>query len=290
MSVVRLRADLLLTALLACCLGPGIAQSAGDQTLFNDGKILIFDQNWPGARNVFERVIQEYPRSSLVPQAYYYIARCYQFQGNQKEALKAYGTFLQKFPNEPFLPAEARNAVVELAASLFEKGDRTYRNQLESSLKSPNREVRYFAAIRCSQIKDSALASMSVPVLKEIVAKENEEDLVNRARIALLRLDPTALTRKAETPPEPKKSKAKSDSRMFHLVVSQKGVAEPIVELNIPVSLAQLAVSALDESAKEEMRKKGFDVDNIWDDLKRLGPANILTFRDKENTVKIWIQ
>jgi tetratricopeptide (TPR) repeat protein len=290
MSVVKFKVDLLLAALLACCLGSGIAQSAGDQTLFNDGKILIFDKNWPGARNVFERVIQEYPRSALVPQAYYYIARCYQFQGNQNEALKAYEIFLQKFPNEPFLPAEARNAVVELAASLFEKGDRTYRNQLESSLKSPNREVRYFAAIRCSQIKDSVLASMSVPVLKEIIAKETEEDLVNRARIALLRLDPAALTRKAEATPEPKKRKAKSDSRMFHLVVSQKGVPEPIVELNIPVSLAQLAVSALDESAREEMRKKGFDVDNIWEDLKRLGPANILTFRDKENTVKIWIQ
>jgi tetratricopeptide (TPR) repeat protein len=290
MSVVKLKGYLLLAALFACCLGSGIAQSAGDQTLFNDGKILIFDKNWPGARSVFERVIQEYPRSPLVPQAYYYIARCYQFQGNQKEALKAYEIFLQKFPNEPFLPAETRNAVVELAASLFEKGDRTYRNQLESSLKSPNREVRYFAAIRCSQIKDGVLASMSVPVLKEILAKETEEDLVNRARIALLRLDPAALTRKAEAPLEPKKRKAKSDSRMFHLVVSQKGVPEPIVELNIPVSLAQLAVSALDESAKEEMRKKGFDVDNIWEDLKRLGPANILTFRDRENTVKIWIQ
>ena len=290
MSSVRLKLDVLLAVLLACSLGPGIAQSAREQTLSNDGKILIFDKKWPEARGVFERVIRDYPRSPLVPQAYYYIARCYQFQGKQQEALKAYEAFLQKFPDEPFLPAEAKGAVVELAASLFEKGNQAYRNQLVSSLKDPGREVRYFAAIRCSQLKDRTLASMAIPVLKEIVAKEAGEDFVNRARIALLRLEPAALSRQAEAPPEPKKHEAKSDARMFHLVVYEQGASKPVVELNIPISLAQLAITALDESAKRELRKKGFDVDNVWEDLKRLGPTNILTFRDEENTIKIWIQ
>jgi Tetratricopeptide repeat/HEAT repeats len=293
MNCVKLKPDVLLAALMVCSLASGIAQSAREQTLFNDGKILIFDKKWPEAREVFERVIREYPRSPLVPQAYYYIARCFQFQGKKEEALKAYEVFLQKFPSEPFLPGEARNAVVELAASLFEKGNQAYRSQLESSLKDPNREVRYFAAIRCGQLKDRALTSSAIPVLKEIVARETEEDLVNRARIALMRLEPAALSTKAEAEPEPKKHEkreAKGDSRAFHLMVYQQGVSKPVVELNIPVSLAQLAISALDESAKQEMRKKGFDVDNVWEDLKRLGPTNILTFRDEENTIKIWIQ
>jgi tetratricopeptide (TPR) repeat protein len=293
MNCVKLKPDIVLVALMVCSLASGLAQSARDQTLFNDGKILIFDKKWPEARGVFERVIREYPRGSLVPQAYYYIARCFQFEGKQEEALKAYEVFLQKYPNEPFLPGEARNAVVELAASLFEKGNPAYRRQLETSLRDPNREVRYFAAIRCGQLKDRALTSSAIPVLKDIIARETEEDLVNRARIALMRLEPAALSTKAEAPPEPKKrekQEAKRDSRMFHLVVYQQGVSKPVVELNIPVSLAQLAVNALDESAKEEMRRKGFDVDNVWGDLKRLGPTNILTFRDEENTIKIWIQ
>ncbi len=290
MNCVKLKPAVVLAALMACSLVSGLAQSAADQALFNDGKILIFDRKWPEARGVFERVIQEYPRSPLVPQAYYYIARCFQFQGKQEEALKAYELFLQKFPNEPFLRGEARNAVVELAASLFEKGNQAYRSQLESSLKDPNKEIRYFAAIRCSPLKDRALTSTVIPVLKEIVAREKEEDLVNRARIALLRLEPAELSKKAEAPLEPKKREPKSDSRMFHLVVYQQGVSKPVVELNIPVSLAQLAINALDESARQEMRKKGFDVDNVWEDLKRLGPTNILTFRDEESTIKIWIQ
>ena len=290
MNRVKLKPVVLLAALMAFSLGAALAQSAAEQALFNDGKILIFDKKWPEARGVFERIIQVYPRSPLVPQAYYYIARCFQFQGKQEEALQAYELFLQKFPNEPFLPGEARNAVVELAASLFEKGNQAFRNRLVASLKNPNSDIRYFAAIRCSQLKDRTLTSAAIPVLKEIIARENEEDLVNRARIALLRLEPAELSKKAEAPPEPKKREAKGDSRMFHLVVYQQGSSKPAVELNIPVSLAQLAINALDESAKQEMRKKGFDVDNVWEDLKRLGPTNILTFRDEENTIKIWIQ
>jgi hypothetical protein len=77
---------------------------------------------------------------------------------------------------------------------------------------------------------------------------------------------------------------------MFHLVVYQSGMAEPKVELQLPVSLAQLAIAALDESARQEIRKRGIDIDNVWESLKNLGPTNILTFRDGPNTVKIWIE
>ncbi len=281
------RAVFIAAVITAGTLIVGFAQAGRDQALFNDAKIMIFDKKWEEARVLFRRLINEFPGSPIVPQAHYYLARCYQFQGRQEEALRQYESFLKLFPSEPFLPAEARNAVVELATSLYEKGSTAYRGRLIASLSDPNKEVRYFAALRCSQLKDRYIASMSVPVLREIVRKESEQDLVDRARIALLRIEPKALPPPA---PESKKREREGDSRMFHVLVYRRGASEPIVELNLPLSLAQMAVSALDESTKQEMRKKGFDVDNIWEDLKRLGPTNILTFRDGENTVKLWIQ
>ena len=36
--------------------------------------------------------------------------------------------------------------------------------------------------------------------------------------------------------------------------------------------------------------KKGIDVENVWKDIQNLGPTNILTFRDGQNLVKIWIE
>lgn len=287
MRRARYRPTIMALVIAAATIIAGFAQAGKDQALFNDAKILIFDKKWDEARGAFQRVIREYPSSPIVPQAYYYIARCFQFQGRQEDALQQYESFLKRYPNEPFLPAEARNAIVELAATLHEKGNHAYRDRLVSSLSDPDKAVRYFAAIRSSQLKDRYLASMAVPVLKEIAGKESEQDLVDRARIALLRLEPEALPPPA---PESKKRAARGDTKMFHLVVSRKGVAEPIVELNIPISLAQMAVSALDESAKREMRKRGIDVDNIWEELNRLGHTNILTFRDGENLIKLWIR
>jgi hypothetical protein len=161
------------------------------------------------------------------------------------------------------------------------------------------REVRYFTALRCSYLRDRSLNSMIVPILREIVQQENEREIADRARIALLRIDPKALSEPTESrkPPKepPKKDKQqriekRSDARMFHLVVYEEGIAQPRVELNIPFTLAQLAVAALDESTKKEMRKKGVDVDNVWESLNRMGPADILTFRDGKNVVKIWIK
>jgi tetratricopeptide (TPR) repeat protein len=281
---------LFLGCMLSGTIRLGADEKARDQELLNQGKILMFDKNWDGARAVLQRVIQEHPKSNTVPQAYYYIARCYQFQGRELEALQSYEVFLQKYPNEPIWPMEVRKSVVQLAASLMEKGNRSYKDRLLSALASPQKEVRYFAAIRCSRVDDRSVTSAAIPVLREISKNETEPELADRAKIALLRLEPSALV-----PPDPPKATEKkpdrgSGVRMFHLVVHKSGASQPSIELNLPLSLAQLAIGALDESAKAELRKKGVDVDNIWQDLKRLGPTNILTFRSGQDLIKIWIE
>ncbi len=277
--------------LLTLLCGPNSSGAPGgkDQELFNQAKILIFDKDWNGARGIFQRVIQEFPKSALVPQSYYFIAKCFQFEGREAEAIGSYETFLQKYPNEPVFPAEARNAIVELAATQMEKGDPTYRDRLVKSLSDPRKEVRYFAAIRCSRLKDRQIDALSVPILREIIRTESERDLVDRARIALLRLDPEALNVEKRLEAKPGKTRNGSTVRMFHIEVYQQGAKAPNVELNLPMSLADMAIRALDESTKMELKRQGFDVDDIWRSLKQLPPTKILTIRDKGNLIKIWI-
>jgi hypothetical protein len=278
-----------LAAALAAGIAVGSEQAAREQELFNQGKIHIFDRNWNAAREVFQRVVREFPQSPVAAQASYFTARCFQFEGKESEAIGAYEEFLRRYPREPVLPAEARNAVVELAAKLMEGGNQAYRDRLLSALSDANRDVRYFAAIRVSRLQDSRIASMAVPILREIVATESERDLVDRARIALLRIEPKATRAAVEVEPKPSRGE-KGASRMFHLVVYRQGVSQPVVELNVPVSLAQLAVAALDESARKELRKKGVDIENVWESLQKLGPTQILTLRDGGNLIKLWIE
>jgi tetratricopeptide (TPR) repeat protein len=265
---------------------------AKDQQMLNQAKILMMEQKWEDARLTFQRLIREFPQSNLLPQAYYHSAYCLRLQKKPEEALPAYELFLQKYPNEPFLATEAGKRVVELALSLVEQGKNAYRSRLVTALKNPAKEVRYLAAIGCSHLKDRELNSLCVPILKEIMTKEKEPEFVNPASIALLRIDPAALAQ-----PEPQKgakSKPKpgdTQVKMFHLQIFDAGENKPAtVELNFPVSLAQLAIAALDEPTKAEIRKKGFDIDNIWESLNRLSPTNILTLRNGPRVVKIWIK
>jgi tetratricopeptide (TPR) repeat protein len=292
MNCAGLRALVLLSAV---SLGPPVfsgAPPAKDQVIFNQAKTLMFEQKLVEAGQVFQRLIREFPQSSVLPQAYFYTAYCLRLQKKPAEALLAYEQFLQKYPGEPTFAAQARQVVVELAASLVEQGQPAYRNRLITALGDPRKEVRYFAAIRCSSLKDRQLNSLSVPVLKEIMAKEKQQDLVKPASFALLRIDPAALSR-----PEPQKT-AKSQSKpgdnavkMFHFRVYEGGEnTAPKVEFDIPVSFVQLFVKALDESTKAELRKRGVDLDNVWESLNQMGPAKILTIRDGASVIKLWIQ
>ncbi|HYK90570.1 MAG TPA: tetratricopeptide repeat protein [Acidobacteriota bacterium] len=269
---------------------------AGEKELLNQGKILMFDRKWEEARAVFQKFAVDYSRSSLAPQAYYFMARCLQAQGKDEDALRAYEVFVQKYPSEPFLPAEARNAVVDLAAGLMERGNPAFKNRLVDGLSDAKKEVRYFTALRCSRLNDKSVTSIAIPILRDMAQNEKQRDIADRAQIALLRLDPKYLSKPqiSHEPREPREKSGKSQpgdsTRMFHLRVYKEGVAQPAIELNLPVSMAQLAIAALDESAKAEIRKKGIDVDNIWKDLQGLGPTNILTIRDGKNLVKLWIE
>jgi len=292
MNRMGLRTLALLLALSLAPLALAVAVPAKDQEMLNQGKILMMEQKWEEARQVFQRLIRDFPKSSLLPQAYFQSAYCLRLQKKPEEAILAYERFLQKYPDEPFLARDARQTIVDLAASLVAQGKPVYLDRLMAALKDPRKEVRYFAALRCSSLKDRQLNAMMVPVLKEIVANEKQQDLVTPASLALLSIDPAALAK-----PEPQK-KAKSESKktnasvkMFHLRIYEGGEnTEPKVELDFPVSFAQLAVMALDEPTKAEMRKKGIDIDNIWESLNRLGPTNILTIRSGSSVIKIWIQ
>jgi hypothetical protein len=281
------------TATMMICLGTsvGAAQRARDEDMLNQGRVLMFERKWDQAQYLFQGFIGEFPRSALLSQAYFLSARCLQLQGKEAEAIQAYELFLQKFPGSSVMQGQSRNSVIELAAALLDKGDMSYKDRLLAGLRDSRKEVRFFAALRCSRLKDARLAVLGVPVLKEILDKETEPELTNRARIALLRLEPKVLAKETEPSRRQKKNAENNPAvRMLHLVVTQDGLAKPLVELNLPVSMAQMAVAALDESAKAEIRKKGFDVDNIWKDLNRLGPTDILTIRDGLKTVKLWIR
>jgi hypothetical protein len=73
--------------------------------------------------------------------------------------------------------------------------------------------------------------------------------------------------------------------------IYDKGGSKAKVSVNMPVALAELVFKSLPDEARAELRKKGYDADNFWDRLKRLGPTEIISIEgDEGERVQIWIE
>jgi hypothetical protein len=258
------------------------AQTPQEEKLFQEAKILLFDEKWAEAQEKLEDLLDDYPKSSLVPQAIFYRAKCLGKQkGKEKNALEAYQRYLElRDKNRSFIE-ESETSIIELSYDLYAKGEKSYLDNIEERLESPNRVVRYYAAFKLSLVKDKSVSAKAIPVLKEIVEEEKDPDFKDRARIALLRISPSAL-RQVE------QEKEEGSSKILKIRVRVKGEKEPEVSINIPWALADLALRAIPEKDRAALRKEGYDLDKIVEQLTKM-KERIIKIYDKDRTIEIWI-
>jgi hypothetical protein len=263
------------------------AQTQAEEKLFQEAKILLFDEKWGEAQVKLEELLAEYPRSSLLPQAIFYRAKCLGKQdGKQERALRAYEDYLFTPEKNESLVEEAETSIIDLAYDLYyNDGEKDYLDKIEERLFSPSSKVRYYAALKLSLVKDKKIAARAIPVLKQIIEQERDMDFKDRARIALLRISPDSL-REVEDRGTSRRAK------MLKIRVSVRGMDEPAFDLSIPWALADLALSAIPEKDKAALRQEGYDLDRIVDQIIRM-KGNIIEIRSKETparVIKIWIE
>jgi len=263
------------------------AQSQAEEKLFQEAKILLFDEQWEEAQVKLEELMREYPTSRLAPQAIFYRAKCLGKQGDkQEDALRAYEDYLFTPEKNESLVEEAETSIIDLAYDLYSAdGDRDCLDKIEERLFSPSSKVRYYAALKLSLVRDKKIAGRAIPVLKQIIERERDMDFKDRARIALLRISPDSL-REVEDRGETRRAK------MLKIWVSVRGMDEPAFKLSIPWALADLALSAIPEKDKAALRQEGYDLDKIVNDLIRM-KGKLIEIESKETparVIKIWIE
>jgi len=260
-------------------------QSGAEDKAFQEIKLLIFDERWSDALDRINGFLGRFPRSPWVSQASYYRAKSLaRMDDREAEALEAFNRYLDFKDRSPSLAEDAENSIVELALKLYDRGDRGAIDNAEKRLESENRDVRYFAAIRLSYVKDKRIAERTVPVLKEILRREPAGELRDRARIALLRVAPRELD-------EPAEDRAERNVRMFRVEVTDERTGTSIVSLRIPMALADLVLGALPEEELRTLRAKGYDVPRIVKDLRETR-GMVISIRDPDSLklIKIWIE
>lgn len=274
----------ILSALLAVLLlAPAATRAQVDRDTLRNAKTLFFDRQYGEARRAWQAVHRSDSGAESAA-ALYWIARCSEKLGENERALQEYGAYLGAAPRDRALREEARTSRVALAAKLYKSGTTSHLDVLFEGLADVSRTVRYFAALQLASM-GPALGRPAVPVLKEILENETDRDLVERAKLALLRLDRSALA-EATPPPEPGRT-----AGWIRVRIWEKGKSEPQLSINLPVFLADMVFNSLPDEARDELREEGFDATSFWERLKTSGPTDILSVDGDDGTrIEIWIE
>jgi tetratricopeptide (TPR) repeat protein len=260
---------------------PAFAHSQSDEELFQEAKIMIFDKEWENAQEMLEELLEDYPDSLLYSQALFYLGRTLENQkGEEKEAIDIFKKYILRRDSSEVLTQEAETSIIKLSFVLYEKGRASYLREIKTRLYRPNKIVRYYAAIRLSYLKEKEEARNAIPVLKEILEEEEDQELKDKAKIALLRIDPDYFQDYEE----------KREERRLMLMkvkVISKRTREETFSLSIPWALADLALANIPEDAKADLRREGYDLDRILKEV--IEGGRIIEIETKETIIKIWI-
>lgn len=269
-----------LTALLL----PAAAWPQADAERLRTAKAAIVDREYAQARTALLAIGGRGPEAQV---ALYWLARCSAGLGENERALREYGDYLGTRPSDRTLVEEARTSRIDLAVKLYKDGNHAHQAIAREALSDPSRTVRYFAALRLASL-GRGVGEPAVPVLKEILAREKDEDLVERAKLALLRVDPSSLTKSA---PAPAPRHPARQATWIRVRIYEKGSSRASVAVNLPVGLAELLFKSLPDETRAELHRKGYDAGSFWERLKHTGPTDILTIEgDGGERVQVWIE
>lgn len=250
-----------------------------DKVLMEKAKLELFDRKWDAASTILNRVIDGFPDGPHYPLALFYKGKCLKEMGKIKPARDAYNRYLEVSTNKSLLE-EAYIAIIDLDFQLYESGEKKYIEQVAGLLANDVPNVRYYAAFKLSYAKDKGIARKAVPVLKKIIKEEDDDELVDRAKLALMRIDPDYLK---------DVSKSKSiEKRMFNIRVIDKKTKAVTFSLSIPFVLAKLAMDAMPEEGKDAMEEKDLDIEKILDTLSKV--PTLMRFEEKDVIVEIWLE
>lgn len=274
---------ILLAALLFGGL-PVAAQSGGEDKAFQEVKLLVFDEKWTEALSRLDAFLARNPKDSLSVPALYYRAKCLEEIGLRNEdALRAYKEYLSRGDRNKSLASDAEASIITLALKLYEKGDRSYLPEVEERLTHPEKDVRYYAAIQLSYVKEKKAAAKSVPILKKMMTEETNPELRDRAKIALLRVEPEALAQ------IPDRTTASRKVRMFHIQIMDQRTKAVELSLNLPFALADLALSGISAEDRDLISGRGYDIEKILKELKETGSILEINDAKEGKSIKIWI-
>jgi hypothetical protein len=267
---------LIILALIVC--GPLWCQN--DSQRFEDAKNLFFQKNWGAALAAFDTVLGSKPPGRYGASALFYRGRCLEELNRSREAIATFQEYLKKGDNESFCE-EAQVSIFDLSMALYKQGDKNVGRNLVELLSSAIKTVRYYAAIHLAKVRDKTLAAEALPLLQEIVRRENDAELRDLARISILQVDPHQL-------PQPEHTQSHAAGVLLRIRWNGKNDKQPLA-IDIPLPWADLAVQALGEDMRGTLEKNNYSVSKLLRDIKTKQGV-LFQIKSQDGEFKIWIE
>lgn len=275
--------------------------AATEEDLFRQVKVDVFDQDWPAVLRGCDQILKQRPSGPAAARASFYRARALsRIPGREAEGLEAFRRFVAGFPQEKVMVEEAWGAIFSAACNPRSGNGAACSAALREGLADPSPYVSTLAAIRAADTGDQALRPRALAGLKKAYATQTEPEIKNEILIAILKIDPSQVPQAAAPSPPPRpgsaqhKSTAAKEPTLIRMTVYNKIEKRYELKVNLPVAFARMLVDALDDSDLEdisrEARKKGIDLDDIFQAIDKAGAGKLLEVDSEESHIEIWVE
>ena len=265
-----------------------------------EAKALFFDRKYEESRAKWTEIAAAKGASSEA--ATYWIARCSESIGESERAFREYGAFLDLPPADARLAEEAEISRIGLATKLTRAGKAGFLTAVIRSMGDDRPSVRYFGALQAGSLPNLSDARKAATVLKEIVTASKDPDLVERAKLQLLRIEPKSVTepppvRSARPTPAPAGSskslsqdhEPKGSARLLRIRITKGG--KQTIAVTVPFSLAEFVFGSLPDATKRGLELKGYDADGFWKRLRSLNIRDVVSIVGEDGeTIEIWVE
>jgi hypothetical protein len=269
------------------------------ETDLNEAKALFFDRKYEESRLKWAEIVTG--KGPSAEAATYWIARCSESLGESERAFREYGAFLDLPPTDARLAEEAEISRIGLATKLTRAGKTGYLTAVLRSLGDDRPPVRHFGALQVASLPNLTEARRATGVLREIVKSSKDADIVERAKLQLLRLEPKSLAEVSparEPRPAPtarvsgrptEKKDPEGMARLLRIRISKGG--KQTVAVTVPFSLAEFVFGSLPDATKRGLELKGYDADGFWKRLRTLNIREIVSIVGEDGeTIEIWVE
>lgn len=269
--------------------------AAGEEDLYRQMKVDVFDGNWPAVLREAEEILARFPDGAAAPQAAYHRARALsRMPGREADATAAYREFTARYPAEDLLVEQAWSGIFSLACDGRRQESPACVSTLSEGLASPLVYVSTLAAIRASDTRDAPLRRRALAALKATLANQTDADIRNEILIAILKIDPRQVPQPAPRAPGATPAPPGDTPASIRMSIFNKAEKRYDLKINVPVAFAQMLVDAIGEEEKDDLRdearRRGIDLDDIFQAIQKSGSGRFLDVDTKDSRIEIWIE